>query len=105
MLAEAREVVTEIREAGISEKVEEAFNSTVSAAGSVEDAAAGLPPLVARLDTLVLRAEATLSTFSDSSRLVTSTLSTLRSISEASEAVRNLARTLQRNPNSIILGR
>ncbi|MAQ83353.1 MAG: paraquat-inducible protein B [Maritimibacter sp.] len=105
VLAEAREVVTEIREAGISEKVEEAFNSTVSAAGSVEDAAAGLPPLVARLDTLVLRAEATLSTFSDSSRLVTSTLSTLRSISEASEAVRNLARTLQRNPNSIILGR
>ncbi|WP_425051222.1 intermembrane transport protein PqiB [Psychromarinibacter sp. S121] len=105
MLDEARQVVADIREAGISESIDGALDSAVAAAESVQDAAAGLPPLVARLDSLVLRAEATLSTFGDGSRLVTSTLSTLRSISEAADSLRNLARTLQRNPNSIILGR
>ncbi len=104
-LAETRLIVTELREGGATEAVNSALDSAVNAADAVESAAGALPPLVDRLDGLATRADAVISAYGDNSRLVTSTLSTLRDISEAASTVRSLARMLQRNPNSLLIGR
>src|SRR6056297_1026511 len=104
-LSEARLVLAELREAGASEKLNSALTSAEGAARAVETAAAQLPDLAARLETLTGRTESLLSSYDESSRLISTSLATLRDISEAAEALKSLARTLQRNPNSLLLGR
>ncbi|MDF0600240.1 MlaD family protein [Psychromarinibacter sp. C21-152] len=104
-LTEARQIAAELREGGATAAVNGALDSAANAANAVETAAGALPPIVARLDTLASRTEAVLNAYSDNSRLINSALTTLRDISEAADALRGLARTLQRNPNSLLMGR
>lgn len=104
-LEEARQITASLRESGATENVNKVFASAAAAADAVEVAAAELPKLTARLNTLAARTELVLSAYDDSSRLITGALSTLRDISEAADALRTLARTLQRNPNSLLMGR
>ena len=72
---------------------------------AVEAAAGELPKLTARLTTLATRTEKVIESYGDNSRLINGALSTLRDVSEAADALRSLARTIQRNPNSLIIGR
>ncbi|KHQ51294.1 PqiB family protein [Mameliella alba] len=104
-LEEARKITAGLRESGATENVNKVFSSAAAAADAVEIAVAELPKLTARLNTLAARTENVLSAYDDSSRLITNALSTLRDISEAADALRTLARTLQRNPNSLLMGR
>jgi paraquat-inducible protein B len=104
-LEEARLVLSELREAGASAKLNSVLSSAEGAAKAIETAADQLPDLTSRLETLTARTETVLSSYDESSRLISTSLATLRDISEAAEALKSLARTLQRNPNSIILGR
>ncbi len=105
VLGETTLVLTELREVGATERFNEVLTSAVGAAAAVETAAGSLPQLVLSLDNLVARAETVLAAYGDNSRLINGTLGTLRDISEAADSLRTLARTLQRNPNSILLGR
>lgn len=104
-LAEARLVLTELREAGAAAKLNTALSSAEGAAKAVETAAAQLPGLAEKLEKLTARTETVVASYGDNSRLIASALDTLRDISEAADSLKNLARTLQRNPNSILLGR
>ena len=104
-LAETRQIAVELHEGGATEAVNSALDSAVNAADAVEAAAGALPPLVDRLDALATRTEAVVSSYGDNSRLLTGVLSTLRDVSEAANTIRSLARMLQRNPNSLIIGR
>ncbi len=104
-LEEVRLIAVSLRESGVTTSVNKVFGSAAAAADAVEKAAEELPKLTGRLNTLAGRTEAVLSAYDDNSRLITGALSTLRDISEAADAMRTLARTLQRNPNSLLMGR
>ena len=104
-LTESRLVLTELREAGAAAKLNSTMTSAENAANAIEAAAGKLPSLADRLEKLSVRTETVLASYGEKSRLINGTLSTLRDISEAADALKALARTLQRNPNSIILGR
>ena len=104
-LAEARMVLAELRDAGATAKVNSALTSAEGAAKAVETAAAQLPALAEQLQRLTVRTEAVLASYGENSRLIAKSIDTLQDISETAEALKSLARTIQRNPNSILLGR
>lgn len=104
-LAESRRVLEELREAGATESFNEALTSVEGAAQGIETAAARLPELAARINELAGRADSVLAAYGDNSRLISGALAALRDVSEAADAMRSLARTLQRNPNSLLMGR
>lgn len=104
-LKEVRLIATELREAGATKNVNNVFTSASAAADAVEAAAGELPKLTTRLNTLATRTEAVIKSYDDNSRLITGALSTLRNISEAADALRSLARTIQRDPSSLVTGR
>ncbi|KUF10388.1 intermembrane transport protein PqiB [Pseudoponticoccus marisrubri] len=104
-LGEVEQIAAGLRESGATENVNEVFSSAASAANAIEAAAGELPQLAARLEGVAARAESVLGAYDDNSRLISSALATLRDVSEAADALRTLARTLQRNPNSLLMGR
>ena len=83
----------------------DAPDATERAADSVARAADELPQIVERLDRLLSSASTTLATYSGNSDFNRATLSALRDVQQAADAVASLARALERRPNSIILGR
>ncbi|WP_323763737.1 intermembrane transport protein PqiB [Marinovum sp.] len=104
-LEEVRLIVAGLRESGATENINNVFASAANAADAVEAAAGELPKLTARLATLASRTEKVIDSYGDNSRLINGALSTLRDVSEAADALRSLARAIQRNPNSLIIGR
>ncbi|MEM6323084.1 MAG: MlaD family protein [Pseudomonadota bacterium] len=104
-LEDARGILSEIAEAGAPAKLNAALGSAEAAANAVAEAAGRLPALAAKLETAANRLETVLAAYGDKSRLVNTAVDALRSINETSESIKALARTLQRNPNSLILGR
>lgn len=104
-LKEVRLIAGELRENGVTDNINNVFNSASAAADAVEAAAGELPKLTTRLNTLATRTEAVLKAYDDNSRLITGAMSALRSISEAADAMRTLARTIQRDPSSLVTGR
>lgn len=104
-LKEVRLIASDLRENGVTDNINNVFNSASSAADAVEAAAGELPKLTTRLNTLATRTEAVLKAYDDNSRLITGAMSALRSISEAADAMRTLARAIQRDPSSLVTGR
>ena len=97
--------LSEVRDGGAVANVNAALASANSAAQAIEDAAESLPSLTARATALAQQTQTLLETYDDRSRFNTETLSTLRDIQEAADAVSALARAIQRNPNSLLTGR
>ena len=104
-LDEVRTFLAEVRKGGAIENVNAALGSAQAAADAIEKAAASLPELSDRVNALVGQAESAVGAYSDKSRFNAETLATLRDIQAAAEAVSALARTIQRNPNSLLMGR
>jgi paraquat-inducible protein B len=104
-LEEARLVLADLREADAGSKVTSALSSAEGAAKAVETAAARLPALAEQLERLTLRTETVVSSYGEQSRLISSAMDALRNISEAADSLQSLARAIQRNPNSLLLGR
>ncbi len=104
-LEEARLVLADLREADAGAKVTSALSSAEGAAKAVETAAARLPALAEQLERLTLRTETVVSSYGEQSRLISSAMDALRNISEAADSLQSLARAIQRNPNSLLLGR
>lgn len=104
-LDELGAVLSDLRAGGAVENMNAALASARDAAGAVSEASASLPDLVARLDRAMVEISATLAAYGDRSTFNTETLTLLRELRRAAESVGSLARTLERNPNSLILGR
>ncbi len=104
-LDEMRLFLAEVREGGAITNVNAALASANSAARAIEDAAESLPALSRQAAALVRETESVLETYNDRSRFNSETLTTLRDIQDAADAVSSLARTIQRNPNSLLTGR
>lgn len=104
-LSTLRALLDDVRDGGAVENVNNALASANEAAKAFEDAVSGLPALAARANQLVAQTEAVVNSYSERSRFSAETLATLRSIQEASDAIFSLARTIERNPNSLLIGR
>lgn len=104
-LDELGAVLSDLRQGGAVENVNAALTSARDAAGAISDASARLPDLVTRLDAAMTEISATLAAYGDRSTFNAETLRMLRELRRAAESVGALARMLERNPNSLILGR
>ncbi len=104
-LNEMEVVLAEIRAGGAIENVNVALSSASQAAKAIEDAVIDLPALSSRASRLVSQTQAVIESYGDRSRFSAEMSGTLRDIQAAADAVTSLARTIQRNPSSLIRGR
>ncbi len=104
-LEEMGDFLSQVREGGAIENVNDALASANEAARAIEDAVSTLPALSARANRLVAQTEAVIESYSERSRFGAETLQTLRDIQEAADAVTALSRQIQRNPSSLLTGR
>lgn len=104
-LSTMRALLDDIRAGGAIDNVNAALASANEAAKAVEDAVSTLPALAARANQLVTQTETVVNSYGERSRFSAEALATLRDIQEASDAISSLARTIERNPNSLLIGR
>ncbi|MEL7211623.1 MAG: MlaD family protein [Pseudomonadota bacterium] len=104
-LAELQATLTELREGGAVANVNAAMSSARQAADQVALSAQDLPRLLQRMNTVLSQASTTLQSYDESSQLNRSAREALRDLSKAADAVSSLARAIERNPNSLLLGR
>ncbi len=104
-LDEIRAALNELREGGAVENANVTMASAREAADAVAEAAAGLPDLSARLERLVAQSEALIAAYGDRSDFNAETLAALREVRQAARSVSQLARAIERNPNSLLMGR
>ncbi|SFE38370.1 MlaD family protein [Roseivivax sediminis] len=104
-LTDLRATLTELREGGLVENANATLASARGAARSIQDASETLPALSAQLRQLATQAGTTLGNYDENAAFTRDTRAAIRQVSEAAEAVERLARTIERNPNSLILGR
>ncbi|MCG6885186.1 MAG: MlaD family protein [Silicimonas sp.] len=104
-LGELEAALADLRAGGAVDNLNAALASANSASAAVEEAAADLPAVVERFERLAAEATRTMAAFGDKSDLNRSARAAFRDLQDAARAIEQLARTLERNPNSIILGR
>ena len=104
-LGELQATLSELREGGAIENVNKTLASTRAAADQIALSVQDLPGLISRMTRLLNQASATLQGYDGKSELNRGARNALRDIAEAAEAVSSLARTIERNPNSLLLGR
>ncbi|WP_226622434.1 MlaD family protein [Alloyangia pacifica] len=105
MLQEAQGALAELRAGGVIENTNATLASARDAAAAVEEAAATLPELSNRIQRLVAEAESVISGYDGNSAFNRQTVSALREVQTAAEALNRLARSIERNPNSLLFGR
>ena len=104
-LRELRVTLAALNEGGVVDNANATLASARDAATAVAKATEGLPGLAARLEALVVEAEGLVGAYGERSTFNAETLEALREIQEAAQAVTRLSRAIERDPNSIILGR
>jgi paraquat-inducible protein B len=104
-LADLQLVLTDVREAGVIENANATILSARQAADQIAAAAADLPGLIDRANALLNSAATAVAGLSETSSVVRDARDAMREVTRAAEAVAALARTIERNPNSLIFGR
>ncbi|GGE16045.1 paraquat-inducible protein B [Primorskyibacter flagellatus] len=104
-LDEARNALAELRAGGVVENTNQTLASARDAAAAVQEAAESLPDLSARIQRLVGEAERVVTSYDSQSTFNRETVSALREVRAAAEALSKLARAIERNPNSLLFGR
>jgi paraquat-inducible protein B len=104
-LEELTAAVAELRQGGTVENVNATLASARRAADSVAESADSLPALATRTDGVLRQAEAVLAQFSEAGTLNREARAALRELAKAADAVRSLARTIERRPNALLTGR
>ncbi|NVK16898.1 MAG: MCE family protein [Rhodobacteraceae bacterium] len=104
-LEEMQATLVDMRQGGLVENANATMASARGAADAVAAAAEGLPALSARLERLVAQSEALIASYGARSSFNSETLDALREIRTAARAVSQLARKIERDPNSLLFGR
>lgn len=95
----------ELREGGAVENVNQTLASARTAADSIAVSARDLPEVISRLNGLFVQAGRTIEGYNKGDQLSRAAEAALRDIQQAAGALEKLARTIERNPNSLLLGR
>ena len=104
-LDEVNYTLQELREGGAIENVNQTLASARNAADSIAVSSKDLPKIVDQLTALFAQAGQTIAGFNKGDQLSREAQTTLRDIQKAADALASLARTIERNPNSLLLGR
>lgn len=104
-LDELNATLAELRAGGAVGNVNRTLASARSAADSIATSAQDVPQLITRLNALLVRAGTTIEGYNKGDQVTREVQSTLRDIQQAASALEKLARTIERNPNSLLLGR
>ncbi|MDP5348794.1 MAG: MlaD family protein, partial [Paracoccaceae bacterium] len=104
-LAEVSQVLAALREGEAVENVNRTLASTRSAAESVAQAMESLPDLSQRLERLVAQADGLIAAYGERSDFNTEAMQVMREFRDTARAVTQLARAIERNPNSLLIGR
>ena len=104
-LEELRLTIETIRTGGTLDNLNATLSASSGAADSIRNAAQDLPALVDRLSSLSSDASGVLAGYSEGSRVNSELYRALRAATRAAEDVSSLSRTIERNPNSLLLGR
>lgn len=104
-LDEVNHTLQELREGGAIENVNKTLASARNAADNIAVSAKDLPNIVDRLTSLFAQASRTIEGYNKGEEISRSAQDTLRDIQKAADALASLARTIERNPNSLLLGR
>ncbi|MDF1726314.1 MAG: MlaD family protein [Sulfitobacter sp.] len=104
-LDEVNFALQQLREGGVIENVNRTLVSARNAADTVAVSVADLPQIVTRLNDLFAQAGRTIEGYNRGEELSRAAQQTLREIQQAADALASLARTIERNPNSLLLGR
>ena len=104
-LDEVNFTLQELREGGAIENVNQTLASARNAADSIAVSSQDLPQIVERLSGLFAQAGRTIEGYNRGEELSRTAQSALRDIQKAANALASLARTIERNPNSLLLGR
>ncbi|MEL6691162.1 MAG: MCE family protein, partial [Pseudomonadota bacterium] len=104
-LGEAEAALADLRAGGIIDTANATLASARDAAAAIEGAAEDLPALVDRVNATLAEAQSTLSDYGGDSTFARETSSAMREIERAAKALSDLARAIERNPNSLLLGR
>ncbi|GFE66073.1 PqiB family protein [Litoreibacter roseus] len=104
-LEEVRQVLAALREGDAVSNLNTTLANADQAAAAISQAAADLPALSSQLNQTLASLNALAAAYGGRSRFNDDTLATLREVQEAAEAVSSLARAIERNPNSLLIGR
>ena len=104
-LEQLNATLKELREGGAVQNVNQTLASARNAADSIAVSARDLPQVIERLNGLFAQAGRTIDGFDQGEELSRSAQAALRDIQQAAKALEKLARTIERNPNSLLLGR
>ncbi|MEL6597730.1 MAG: MlaD family protein [Pseudomonadota bacterium] len=104
-LAELQATLSELREGGAVANANAAMASARNAADQVAVSVQDLPRLLERMNEVLAQTSTTLQSYDQSSDLNRSAREALRDLSAAADAVSRLARAIERNPNSLLIGR
>lgn len=98
-------ILIDLRQGGATQKLNDTLASAQSAAADVSKASSQLPELITKLDGVVNGANSVLAAYGSNSPFSDETLAALRKLRNAAASIDSLARTLERNPQALILGR
>ncbi|MCY4336370.1 MAG: MlaD family protein [Litoreibacter sp.] len=104
-LAEIEATLKALREGGVIENANATLASARNAADAVAGATADLPALMDRMASVLNQASSTIRGFDQGESLSRDVEAALRDIQKAAQALASLARTIERNPSSLIRGR
>ncbi|MCX7558166.1 MlaD family protein [Sulfitobacter sp. F26204] len=104
-LDELNYTLQELREGGAIENVNQTLASARNAADSIAVSSKDLPKIVERLTALFAQAGRTIEGYNKGDQISREAQTTMRDIQKAADALARLARTIERNPNSLLLGR
>ena len=104
-LSELSAVLADLRDGGAVDNTNAALASARDAADAIAAAADALPELSANLDALIVEADRVLGGYGARSEFNAQTLATLQDLRETARAVTSLARTIERKPNALLIGR
>ncbi len=104
-LTELEALMTALGEADVVGSLNATLNAAESAATSANAAALELPALVERTEAVLGQVNGLLSTYGARSDFMGETMSVLQEITDAARAIARLARTIERNPSSLLTGR
>ena len=104
-LAEIRALTARINQGTLVAHAEDTLGAAKRAADQIAASSERLPELISQLNRAATTARTTLEGFDTNSRIPQNTLSALREIQRAAEAVSSLARAIERRPSSLLTGR
>ncbi|SPF81666.1 PqiB family protein [Pseudoprimorskyibacter insulae] len=104
-LVELETSLTALREGGVVDSLNATLKSAQSTMEAIETATVQVPDVVARLNRVAGALEQTIAGYGPESRLNRDAQNAINEVARAAEAFRSLARTIERNPNSLITGR